>query len=91
MKFGTWIMKSLYRAGLLMMVVKELPKYKLDLVEVQEIRWDRSGTKSTGKYAIFYGRGNKSLELGSRFSVHKEQQQLKGYSLLVTGCHTYRQ
>jgi hypothetical protein len=41
-------MKSLYRAGLLMTAVKELPKYKLDLVGVQEIRWDRSGTKSSG-------------------------------------------
>jgi exonuclease III len=41
MRFGTWNVRSLYRAGLLMRVAKEISKYKLDLVGVQEVRWDR--------------------------------------------------
>jgi hypothetical protein len=39
MRFGTWKVRSLYRAGLLMTVAKEISKYKLDLVRVQEVRW----------------------------------------------------
>jgi exonuclease III len=39
MRFGTWNVKSLYRAGLLRTVAEEISKYKLDLVGVQEVRW----------------------------------------------------
>ena len=33
--------RSLYRAGSLATVTRELARYKLDLVGVQEVRWDR--------------------------------------------------
>jgi hypothetical protein len=56
-KFGVWNMGSLHSEGLLMTVVKELSKYKLDLVEV-EIRWNRGGTKPAGEYTFFCGKGN---------------------------------
>jgi hypothetical protein len=36
MRFSTWNMQSLYRAGSLLTVSKELSKHKLDLVGVQE-------------------------------------------------------
>jgi hypothetical protein len=39
-RFGIWNVRSLYRAGSLKTVVTELAKYKLDLVAVQEVRWD---------------------------------------------------
>jgi hypothetical protein len=32
MRFGTWKVRSLYRAGLLTAAAKELARYKLDLV-----------------------------------------------------------
>jgi exonuclease III len=41
MRFGTWNVRSLYRAGSLMTVAKEISKYKLDLLGVQEVKWDR--------------------------------------------------
>jgi hypothetical protein len=34
MRFGTWNVRSLYRAGSLMTVSWELARYKLDLVEM---------------------------------------------------------
>jgi hypothetical protein len=34
MRSGTWNVRSLYRAGLLMIVAKEISQYKLDLVGV---------------------------------------------------------
>jgi hypothetical protein len=37
-RFGTWNVRSLYRAGWLMTVSKEISEYKLDLVGVQEVR-----------------------------------------------------
>jgi exonuclease III len=41
MRFGTWNVWSLYRSGSLKTVARELGKYKLDLVGVQEVRWDK--------------------------------------------------
>jgi hypothetical protein len=45
MRFGLWNVRSLYRAGSLLAVSRELSKYKLDLVGVKEVRWEGSGTK----------------------------------------------
>jgi len=40
-RFGTWNVRSLYRAGSLTAAAKELAKCKLDLVGAQEVRWDK--------------------------------------------------
>jgi hypothetical protein len=90
MRFGTWNVRSLYRAGSLMTVAKEISKYELDLEEVQEVRWDRGGTELASEYKFFYGKVNENHELCTGVSVHKRElyQQLTGLSLLVTGCHT---
>ena len=45
---GTWNVRSLYRAGSLTAVTRELARYKLDLVGVQEVRWDKGGTVRAG-------------------------------------------
>jgi exonuclease III len=55
---GTWNVRGLYRAGSLTAVARELAMYKLDLVCVQEVRWDKGGTIRAGDYNFFYGKGN---------------------------------
>jgi hypothetical protein len=40
-------------------VLRDLSKYNLDLVGVQEVRWEDSGTKPVGEYTFFCGKGNK--------------------------------
>jgi exonuclease III len=55
MRFGTWNIRSLYRAVSLMTVMKKISEYKLHLVGVQEVRWDRGGTELPGEYNFFYG------------------------------------
>jgi hypothetical protein len=64
MRFGLWNVRSLYRVGSLMAVSRELPKYKLDLVGVQEVRWEGGATEPMGEYTFFYGKGNENHELG---------------------------
>jgi hypothetical protein len=89
MRFGTWNIRSLYRVGSLMTVSRELSRFRLDLVGVQEVRWEGNGTAPAGKYTFFYGKGNENPELGTKFFLYirESYQQLRGLSLLVIGCH----
>jgi hypothetical protein len=54
-----------------MTVSRELSKYKLDFVGVQEVRWEGSGTEPAGEYTFFNSKGYENHELGTGFFVHK--------------------
>jgi exonuclease III len=56
MRFGTWNVRSMYRARSLRVVWEEISKYNLDLVGVQEVRWVGGGTERAGEYTFFYGK-----------------------------------
>jgi hypothetical protein len=46
-----------------MAAAKKLARYKLDLVGVQEVRWDNKGTVKVGAYSFFYGKENENYYL----------------------------
>jgi len=54
---GTWNVQ----AGSITAVARELARYKLDLLGVQEVRWDKGGTARTGDYNFFYGKEMKII------------------------------
>ena len=62
---GTRNSRSLYRAGSLKAAARELARYKLDSVGVQEVRWDKGDTVRAGDYNFFYGKGNENDQLGT--------------------------
>jgi hypothetical protein len=65
MSFGTWNVRSLYRSGSLTTVTRELAKYKLYFVGVQEVMWDKEGTVRAGEYTFFHGKGQEII-IGNR-------------------------
>jgi flavin-dependent dehydrogenase len=62
---------SLYRAGSLTAVARELARYKLYFVGVQEVRWGKGGTVREGDYNFFYGKENDKHQLGTGFLYTK--------------------
>jgi hypothetical protein len=77
-RFGTWNVRSVYRAGSLVTGAKEISKYKLDLVGVQ-VRWDGGRTEPADKYRFLYGKRNENHGLGTGFLYIRESYlQLRG-------------
>jgi hypothetical protein len=72
MRFGTWHVRSLYRSGSPTTVARELAKYKLDLLDVQGVRWDKGDIVRVGVYIFLYGKGKENHQLGAGFLYTKE-------------------
>jgi hypothetical protein len=53
---GTWNVRSLYGTGSLRAAAREVARYKLDVVGVQEVRWDKGGTVQAGDYIFSMGK-----------------------------------
>jgi exonuclease III len=56
-RFGTWNVRNLQRTVAMKTVAGELGKNKLDLVGVQEVRWEKCGIEWAEQYTFFMDRG----------------------------------
>jgi hypothetical protein len=59
----------MYRAGSLREIGEDISKYKIDLVGVQEVRWDGGGTERADKYVHFSM--EKGMKIMTGLFVHK--------------------
>jgi hypothetical protein len=72
---GTWNGRSLYRLGSLKTIARELRKYKLDLVGVQDVRWDKGRTERAEDYTFFYVAVNEDRQFGTSSLYTRESYQ----------------
>jgi len=66
----TWkVFSLLNKAGMLQQVIKELEKYKRDIVAIQQIRWKGSGVFDTVNFTLMYS-GNEIHMFGTIFLIN---------------------
>ena len=58
-------------SGSLTTVARELARYKLDLVGVQEVRWDKRGHCKSRVLYFLCGKGNEICQLGTGLFAHR--------------------
>jgi hypothetical protein len=56
--------------GRLTAAARELARYKLDLVGLQEVRWVRGSTIRAGNYNFFLWKRKRKFQCGTGFFVH---------------------
>jgi hypothetical protein len=78
-RFGTWNIRSFHMAGSLITIATGIATYTLDLVSVQEVKWDRRGTEPAEDCTFLYRNGNESHVLRQDVIYMRESyQQLRG-------------
>jgi hypothetical protein len=61
---------------------------KLELLGVQEVRWDKGGIVRAGDYIFFYGQGNENHQFGTGFFVHHRiVSAVKSVEFVSGRCH----
>jgi hypothetical protein len=70
MRFCIWNVRTPYRLGSLTTVAVEVARNELDLMDIQEVSWDKGGTVRAGDYIFFYEKGNENHQLETSFFVH---------------------
>jgi exonuclease III len=73
---GSWNVLSLYRAGVLKMLLDQLSNYKPGIVALQEIWWLGNGTLEKQEGTLFYSCDGRIHAFGTGFIVHKQLKHL---------------
>jgi hypothetical protein len=70
MFWGTWNILTLYKTGSALSLTKEIKKYRIKLLALQEVRWEEAENVKIPRTTIFNGKNEKGHKLGTGFAVH---------------------
>jgi hypothetical protein len=71
LNLGTWNVCTLYATGALTTVVSAIETYRLDIVDIQELRWTGSGSIRSNNQTVFYSCGT-NHEAGVGFIIKND-------------------
>lgn len=73
-RIGTWNVRTMYATGKTAQVMKEMRRYRLDILGISECRWTGSGkiNTNTGETIIYSGRSDNHHSNGVAIAMTKE-------------------
>lgn len=88
-RIGTWNIKTMLKAGKMEEVAKEMNKYKMEIIALQEIRWKEEGKIDKENYTMFYGGEPKQGRNGTGFMISKKFRDKVLKFKVINGRITY--
>lgn len=71
LRFETLNIRTLYKPGAILSLVKEFDKYRLGILVIQEVRWNEKGAMEIENSVIFFGQYDNRRQGGTGFVVKK--------------------
>jgi len=71
LKGGTWNIRTLYKPGATVELVREIERYRMKCVALQEVRLENAGTTKTSQTTIINGKSERGHKLGTGFAIHE--------------------
>jgi len=82
-----WNVRKLFRFCSLIGAARELARYKLDLVGVEDVRWDKGVTARARDYNFFMEKETKFINWGQDFCTPQIVSTIKGVEFVAIGYH----
>ena len=74
-RFGSWNVKTLLKMGRMEEVAREMLRYRIGVLALQEIRWGGEGRIDKERYTFFYGGESKQGENGTGFMIDRRYRE----------------
>lgn len=69
MRIGTWNVRSMLMAGKMTEVAREMKRYNIEILALQEIRWSGQGAVDKKEYTLYYSGNEKQGRNGTGFMI----------------------
>ena len=72
-RVGAWNVRTMYESGKTTQVIKEMDRYKINILGISEMRWTDSGmvTLGSGQTVVYSGRSNGKHQEGVGLIIDK--------------------
>jgi hypothetical protein len=69
--FGTWNLRTLFKQGAALNLVRVVEKYKIRCIALQEVRWEDAGSSKISQTTIINVNIGKGHRLGTGFAIYE--------------------